>query len=235
MVIPLVTGLIGKDGATCRSSSPSGRSIERGVLVLDKAARHVRVHERARARRCSRPTAASRRRSSSPPDLARRPAADGGARQRSVQPLAGGADAGDARFWSATWRGCAAGQDAEADEGLLDALAAILADKTLEPAFIAEALAPPSEADIAREIGRDVDPDAIFRARAGAAHADRPAPQCGPDRNLQAPRPRAAPTARTPSAPAGVRSRTSASICSPRRGNSIRSGLRPSNIAQPTT
>ena len=25
----------------------------------------------------------------------------------------------------------------------------------------------PSEADIAREIGRDVDPDAIFRARAG--------------------------------------------------------------------
>ena len=59
-----------------------------------------------------------------------------------------------------------AGQDPEVDEGLLDALAAILADKTLEPAFIAEALSPPSEADIAREIGRDVDPDAIFRARA---------------------------------------------------------------------
>ncbi len=52
------------------------------------------------------------------------------------------------------------------DEGLLNALAAILADKTLEPAFIAETLSPPSEADIAREIGRDVDPDAIFRARA---------------------------------------------------------------------
>ena len=59
-----------------------------------------------------------------------------------------------------------AGQDPEVDEGLLDALAAILADKTLEPAFVAEALSPPSEADIAREIGRDVDPDAIFRARA---------------------------------------------------------------------
>ena len=43
----------------------------------------------------------------------------------------------------------------------------ILADKTLEPAFVAEVLVPPSEADIAREIGRDVDPDAIFRARAG--------------------------------------------------------------------
>ena len=59
-----------------------------------------------------------------------------------------------------------AGQDPEFDEGLLDALAAILADKALEPAFIAEVLTPPSEADIAREIGRDVDPDAIFRARA---------------------------------------------------------------------
>jgi aminopeptidase N len=59
-----------------------------------------------------------------------------------------------------------AGQELAVDEGLLDALAAILADKALEPAFVAEALAPPSEADIAREIGRDVDPDAIFRARA---------------------------------------------------------------------
>ena len=37
--------------------------------------------------------------------------------------------------------------------------------RSLEPAFVAEALSPPSEADIAREIGRDVDPDAIFRAR----------------------------------------------------------------------
>ena len=60
-----------------------------------------------------------------------------------------------------------AGQDPEVDEGLLDALAVILNDKTLEPAFVAEVLLPPSEADIAREIGRDVDPDAIFRARAG--------------------------------------------------------------------
>jgi aminopeptidase N len=60
-----------------------------------------------------------------------------------------------------------AGAQARADEGLLDAYAAILADRTLEPAFVALALTPPSEADIAREIGRDVDPDAIFRARAG--------------------------------------------------------------------
>jgi aminopeptidase N len=45
------------------------------------------------------------------------------------------------------------------------ALAAILADSKLEPAFMALTLTPPSEADIAREIGRDVDPDAVFTAR----------------------------------------------------------------------
>ena len=45
------------------------------------------------------------------------------------------------------------------------ALGAILADAKLEPAFVALTLAPPSEADIAREIGRDVDPDAVFAAR----------------------------------------------------------------------
>ncbi len=51
------------------------------------------------------------------------------------------------------------------DAGLMAALGAILQDEKLEPAFIALALAPPSEADIAREIGSDIDPDAVFTAR----------------------------------------------------------------------
>jgi aminopeptidase N len=46
------------------------------------------------------------------------------------------------------------------------ALAAILEDAALEPAFIALALVPPGEGDVAREIGHDIDPDAIYRARA---------------------------------------------------------------------
>ena len=41
----------------------------------------------------------------------------------------------------------------------------MLADGALEPAFVALMLTLPGEADIAREIGRDVDPDAIFAAR----------------------------------------------------------------------
>jgi aminopeptidase N len=51
------------------------------------------------------------------------------------------------------------------DEGLMDALGATLADAALEPAFIALTLSPPGEADIAREIGHEVDPDAIYAAR----------------------------------------------------------------------
>src|SRR5262249_4562973 len=57
------------------------------------------------------------------------------------------------------------GGAARPDPGLLAALAAILADGTLQPAFVALILTLPGEADIAREIGRDVDPDAIFAAR----------------------------------------------------------------------
>jgi aminopeptidase N len=55
--------------------------------------------------------------------------------------------------------------DELADEGLMDALGATLNDPALEPAFVALTLSPPGEADIAREIGHDVDPDAVFAAR----------------------------------------------------------------------
>ena len=57
------------------------------------------------------------------------------------------------------------------DSGLLDALSAILSDTALEPAFVALALVPPGESDIAREIGKDVDPDAVFKSRAGLRKA----------------------------------------------------------------
>ena len=45
------------------------------------------------------------------------------------------------------------------------ALAAVMTDTALEPAFVALVLTMPTEADIARDIGRDVDPDAIAAAR----------------------------------------------------------------------
>jgi aminopeptidase N len=58
-----------------------------------------------------------------------------------------------------------AGKQPNSDDRLFAALASILKDPKLEPAFIALALVPPGEGDIAREIGRDIDPDAVFQAR----------------------------------------------------------------------
>ncbi|ALK10095.1 aminopeptidase N [Blastochloris viridis] len=50
-------------------------------------------------------------------------------------------------------------------DALIDALGRTLDDAERDPAFAAQVLMMPSEADIAREIGSDVDPDLIFAAR----------------------------------------------------------------------
>jgi aminopeptidase N len=165
MVIPLATGLIGRNGRDLPLRLADGRAIERGMLVLDKAAQSfvfTGIDER--------PVLSTNRNFSAPikltanltaDDLRLMAASDADPfnRWQAVQTLASALLVGNvARL--------RAGRDPEVDEGLLDALAAILADRSLEPAFIAEALVPPTEADIAREIGHDVDPDAIFRARA---------------------------------------------------------------------
>ncbi|MCJ7996033.1 aminopeptidase N [Rhizobium cremeum] len=57
------------------------------------------------------------------------------------------------------------GDPVSCDKGLLDALLAIAADDSLEPAFRAQALTLPSESDIARELGANNDPDAIHAGR----------------------------------------------------------------------
>src|SRR5437763_16339077 len=48
---------------------------------------------------------------------------------------------------------------------LIAAINAVLNSRDLEPAFVAQVIALPSESDIAREIARDVDPDAVYGAR----------------------------------------------------------------------
>ena len=81
-------------------------------------------------------------------------------------------------------RRCATARPRSDDDGLMAALGAILADDKLEPAFIALTLAPPSEADIAREIGHDVDPDAVFAARRELARRHRRAARRGAGAHL---------------------------------------------------
>jgi aminopeptidase N len=166
MMIPLVTGLMDRNGQDMPLKLANGTMIERGLLVLDKPAASFVFQDVS-----ERPVLSINRNFSAPiklttdlkPDDLRLMAAhdsDPFNRWQAVQTLASALLVGNvARL--------RAGHDPEVDEGLLGALAAILVDKRLEPAFIAETMAPPSEADIAREIGRDVDPDAIFRARVG--------------------------------------------------------------------
>ena len=166
MVMPFVVGLLGRDGRDLPLRLADGRPIERGVLMLDKPAETFVFTDVPEP-----PTPSLNRGFSAPIKLVANLSADDlrlmAARDsdpfnrwQAVQTLATGLLVGNVAQLRA-------GQDPQADEGLLDALSTILADGTLEPAFIAEVLHPPSEADIAREIGRDVDPDAIFRARAG--------------------------------------------------------------------
>ncbi|MCM2291924.1 aminopeptidase N [Allorhizobium sp. BGMRC 0089] len=57
------------------------------------------------------------------------------------------------------------GETAADHPALIEALLAIASDDTLEPAFRAQALSLPSEADIARDYGGNIDPDAIHAAR----------------------------------------------------------------------
>jgi aminopeptidase N len=165
LMIPLVVGLVGPDGKDLPLRLADGRKIERGVLTLTQAAEtftFTGIGER--------PVLSINRGFSAPVRLAANLSdddlrflaahdSDAFNRWQAVQTLATKLlvdNVGRLRRGAAT----------REDEGLLTALAAILADPACEPAFAALTLAPPSEADIAREIGRDVDPDAIFAARA---------------------------------------------------------------------
>jgi aminopeptidase N len=58
-----------------------------------------------------------------------------------------------------------AGEMPEFSEAFAEALAAALENCEADPAFAAQMAALPSENDLARDIGRDIDPEAIFLAR----------------------------------------------------------------------
>jgi aminopeptidase N len=163
MVIPLAIGLIGRDGQDLPLQIGS-RTVERGVIVLDKPSQSF-VFENVREapvlslnRGFSAPIKLTANLSAS--DLQVMAARDNDPfnRWQALQTLA-------TRGLIQNVAALRAGEAPQSDDGLIEALASILGDTSLEPAFVALALAVPSEADIAREIGQDVDPDAIFRAR----------------------------------------------------------------------
>jgi aminopeptidase N len=166
MAIPLAIGLVGRDGRDLPLKLRDGRTIERGVLKLTKPAETFVFGDIAE------PPVPSLNRGFSAPiklianlsadDLRFLAAHDADAfnRWQALQTLA-------TRLLLDNVASLRAAKAARQDSGLLHALDAILDDGTLEPAFVALALTLPGESDLAREIGRDVDPDAIFAARSG--------------------------------------------------------------------
>jgi aminopeptidase N len=166
MTIPRAFGLVGADGRDLPLILAGGDTLDRGVLVLTKAAESFVFTDVP-----ARPVPSINRGFSAPIKLVSDLSADDFSflaahdtdafnRWQAIQTLA-------LRLIIDTVAALRAGKAARADAALIAALAAILADRALEPAFVALALNPPGEADIAREIGTDIDPDAIVRARAG--------------------------------------------------------------------
>ena len=164
MVIPLALGLVGRDGKDATLHAKGNTRIEHGVAILSSPSASIEFSGISEE-----PVLSINRAFSAPirlvtnlsaADLQHLAAHDSDPfnRWQALQTFA-------LRILIANVTALRAGKNTNSDNGLMDALAAILADKTLEPAFVAQALTPPSEADIAREIGSDVDPDAIFAAR----------------------------------------------------------------------
>jgi aminopeptidase N len=174
MLIPLGLGLVGKDG---RDLPLKSGQVERGVLVLSEPAQtfeFTSIEEK--------PALSINRGFSAPiklntdlsdDDLAFLAAHDADTfnRWQALQTIS-------MRLLIDNVAALRANQPARTDDKLIAALGTVLADPALEPAFVALALVPPGEGDIAREIGHDTDPDAIYGARAAlrAAIGDRLGP-----------------------------------------------------------
>jgi aminopeptidase N len=166
MVIPLALGLVGRDGRDLPLKLSAGKSIAEGIVVLTGQTATFEFADVA-----ERPVISINRGFSAPiklitdlnaNDLAFLAAHDSDAfnRWQALQTIS-------MRLLIDNMAAARAHRPLRSDDKLMQALAAILEDATLEPAFIALSLVPPGEGDIARELGHDIDPDAIFRTRAG--------------------------------------------------------------------
>ena len=178
MHIPLAFGLIGANGKELGWESVEGATVAGGVIHLKKR-KHAIVFKGV----ASRPVASLNRSFSAPVTLhfaqseadrifLARHDADAFSRWQAVNDLATAALIKAAK----AARG---GKTPTFDATLTGLIGEIAADATLEPAFRALALQMPGETEIAREIGDNVDPEAIRTAReelmrkAGAMHAAR--------------------------------------------------------------
>src|SRR3954452_8101675 len=165
MVIPLALGLVGHDGRDMSLSLAGGRPVVRGIVTLTQptqAFEFTGVQEQ--------PVLSLNRGFSAPLKLTSNVSGDDLKflaahdsdpfnRWQAIQSLA-------TALMIENVAAIRASREPREDQGLTAALGALMAEQDLEPAFVALALAMPSENDIAREIGENVDPNAIFVSRA---------------------------------------------------------------------
>src|SRR5271165_5972301 len=182
MTMPLAFGLVDQQGGDFPLTSPDAapEELAEGVFELKDSERTIVFHDVPR-----RPALSFLRGFSAPvrvdDDLSEddlivlsRRDSDNFNRWQALQSLA-------TRVLLRGVKAIRAGRAPERNAGLIAAFGALIEDARagrIDPAFAALAMTLPSEADIAREIGEDVDPDAIYAARKtlrggiGRAHGD---------------------------------------------------------------
>ena len=170
MHIPLAFGLVGSDGKDIDYGHVDGAAVEDGVIHVRKRRHVVRFSDVAERpslslnRGFSTPITVSIEQTQDERAFLARHDSDPFSRWQAFNSLLT-----DALMLGS--RQCRGGKDPEFPEELTDLAGAIASNQTLEPAFRALALALPGEADIARELGSNIDPDAIFTAREALAKA----------------------------------------------------------------
>ncbi|HET7911794.1 MAG TPA: DUF3458 domain-containing protein, partial [Pseudolabrys sp.] len=164
MVIPLSIGLVGKNGRDLALKTGGGRPLEGQDIVLTEQTARFEFGDIG-----ERPVLSINRGFSAPinlqtdlgiDDLAFLAAHDSDAfnRWQALQTIS-------MRLLLDNVAAARAGRPLRTDDRLVQAFAATIEDSNLEAAFVALALILPGEGDIAREIGNDIDPDAIFQTR----------------------------------------------------------------------
>ncbi len=170
MHIPLAYGLIGPDGndiaATCDDTSIS----DDGVIHLHKRKQRLRFKNVG-----ERPVLSINRGFSAPITLtAEQSAADRAFLARHDSDSFSRWEALNTLFLDELIKATGPARDGKKlrfDATLLQLAGELVADTSLDAAYRALLLTPPGESDIAREIGTNIDPDAIHAARAALASA----------------------------------------------------------------
>lgn len=170
MHIPLAFGLVGTGGEPVAYDGVEGAAVEDGVIHIRKRRHMVRFSGVA-----ERPAVSLNRGFSAPITLSVEQKTDD-------QFFLAGHDSDAFARWQAfntlltdaliaAFRQILGGANPAFTARLTGLAGKIAGDETLEPAYRALALSLPGEADIARDIGRTIDPDAIFAAREALALA----------------------------------------------------------------